>query len=338
MMKLAFTICSNNYLAQAKVLGDTLLKHNTDYKFAIILCDKFSDKIDYSIFKNFEIIEIDSIGVKGFNELVNNYNIIELNTYIKPFVIRFLFNKYQSDFLFYLDPDICIYDSLEKIERYFDNDEILVTPHILKPIPFDDKIPSENLFLNFGIYNLGFIGLKKTKQVYDLLSWWEDKTYNACYDKVHLGLFVDQLWINHVPIFFKKVKVIKDYGVNYGPWNFHERQLISERIFENQDELIFIHFSNFNFEDIFTFTKGYNRFEIKSNNHLVALYNEYMEKVSFINFPLFSSVKSHYSILKEKYLENLLQEYEQKNKTKIRNKKIKEFIKQFIPPILLNFK
>lgn len=33
--KLAFTICSANYLAQAIALGDSLLQHNPGYTFVI---------------------------------------------------------------------------------------------------------------------------------------------------------------------------------------------------------------------------------------------------------------------------------------------------------------
>jgi len=38
--KLAFTICSANYLAQAIALGDSLLQHNPSYTFVIGLVDE----------------------------------------------------------------------------------------------------------------------------------------------------------------------------------------------------------------------------------------------------------------------------------------------------------
>ena len=39
-MKIIFTICSNNYLAQAKALGDSVLQTNPDYTFFIGLVDE----------------------------------------------------------------------------------------------------------------------------------------------------------------------------------------------------------------------------------------------------------------------------------------------------------
>ena len=47
------------------------------------------------------------------------------------------------------------------IEKEFKDNEILVVPHINTPIELDGKIPGENLFLKYGIYNLGFIGIHR---------------------------------------------------------------------------------------------------------------------------------------------------------------------------------
>ena len=47
---IAFTICSNNYLAQAKTLGDSFLEFHPDWKFIIGLCDEFDSSFDYSAF------------------------------------------------------------------------------------------------------------------------------------------------------------------------------------------------------------------------------------------------------------------------------------------------
>ena len=83
-MKIAFTICSNNYLAQAKILCDSLLENNPNYKVVIGLCDELSDSIDYSFFNNIEIINVSKIDIFCFEEIIKKYNIIELNTSIKP--------------------------------------------------------------------------------------------------------------------------------------------------------------------------------------------------------------------------------------------------------------
>lgn len=210
-MKLAFTICSNNYLAQAKILGDSLLEKNSSYKFVIGLCDELSDDIDYSFFDNIEIIPVSQINIYCFDEIIKKYDIIELNTSIKPSFFKYLINKYENlDTIIYFDPDIQIFNKLILLEKYLEEDDILLTPHILNPIPVDDFQPSEKLFLNYGIYNLGFLALNpKSKNSTDLLDWWEDKTLKIGFNRVSEGLFVDQLWINLAPIFFNNVMILQ---------------------------------------------------------------------------------------------------------------------------------
>ena len=47
-MQIVFTLCSINYLAQAKTLGDSVLRHNPGYKFIIGLIDKNHTNVDLS--------------------------------------------------------------------------------------------------------------------------------------------------------------------------------------------------------------------------------------------------------------------------------------------------
>jgi lipopolysaccharide biosynthesis glycosyltransferase len=112
-MNLAFTICSNNYLAQAKTLGDSLLKHNPGHKFIIVLVDRKTPQIDYSFFEPYEIVLIEDVGIQDFESIWKKYNIVELNTAVKPTLFKYFFKKYaELDNAFYFDPDIMIFRSL----------------------------------------------------------------------------------------------------------------------------------------------------------------------------------------------------------------------------------
>jgi lipopolysaccharide biosynthesis glycosyltransferase len=162
-MTFVFTICSNNYLAKAIVLGNSLLKYNPDYTFKICLVDRKIVEIDYASIP-FEIIEVENIGMAAFEEMFKRYNIIELNTAVKPFCFSFFFKKVpDAELVFYLDPDIVVYNPFSELEDALDENEIVITPHFTTPIN-DDKSQAENDFLNSGLYNLGFLGLKKGEE------------------------------------------------------------------------------------------------------------------------------------------------------------------------------
>ena len=305
-MKIAFTICSNNYLAQAKILGDSLLEKNPNYKFIIGLCDELSDDIDYSFFGNIEIIPVSQIGIYCFDDIIKKYDIIELNTSIKPSFFKYLINKHQSlETIIYFDPDIQIFNKLILLEKYLEMEDVLITPHILYPISVDHLQPSENSFLNYGIYNLGFLALNpKSKNAIDLLEWWEDKTLKIGFNRVSDGLFVDQLWINLAPIFFNNVKVLQEYGFNVAPWNLHERNSIhkndSEYIMKDNSKLVFYHFSSYNYLKPELFSKYYNRYNsVELSKEIFELYNQYHDKLIQNKIAFFSEIKCQYIKVEE---------------------------------------
>jgi hypothetical protein len=108
-MTLVFTLCSNNYLAQAINLGNSLLKYNPSYLFKIGLVDRKNNSIDYSAVP-YEIIEVENIGINDFEELYKKFNITELSTAVKPFYFHYFFlgGNAVTDVI-YLDPDILVY-------------------------------------------------------------------------------------------------------------------------------------------------------------------------------------------------------------------------------------
>lgn len=296
-MKLVFTICSNNYLAQAKVLGDSLLEQNPDCKMIIGLCDKLSDDIDYSFFENIEIIPVSQINIYCFNEIIEKYDIVELNTSIKPSFFKYLINKYVDlETIIYFDPDIQIFNNLTLIEKYLESDDILLTPHIFKPIAIDALLPTENLFLNYGIYNLGFLALNpRSDNVKEFLNWWEERTLKIGYRRVCEGLFVDQLWVNLVPIFFDKVKILSEHGFNVAPWNLHERPLYSNKekkyVMMDDKALYFYHFSSYNYKNSTVLSKYYSRYSAADASPIVLeLYKQYDAKLVDNKVAFFSDI------------------------------------------------
>jgi hypothetical protein len=329
-MKIAFTICSNNYLSQAKTLGDSLVKHNPDYKFIIGLCDKKNESIDYTFFEPYEIIEIENIGIDNFDWMIYNYDIIELNTASKPFFFEYLIKKYaNTELIMYFDPDIKIFDSLNSIELEIKGKNILLTPHILTPIPFDNKIPTENVFLNYGLYNLGFLALRPNEEVTKFLQWWQGHLAVHSFNRVSDGFFVDQLPINFAPLFFKGVHVSRTLGYNFAYWNFHERKVsyINNKYYINENHpLIFMHFSAF--APNFPLTlKHTTRYQLEENTHIYNLFLEYANLLIENQYNDLKKIECFYVNLKRAKLEAERQEQlrleDEKRIEALKNEKLK---------------
>ncbi len=305
-MKVAFTLCSNNYLAHAKVLADSFTAHNPAYKFVIGLVDRRSPAIDYSVFNAYTIITIEEAGIENIPGLWEKFDIIELNTSVKPSFFKYLGKTYQgAEYLIYLDPDIMFFESFAKMEGLLERSSIVLTPHVLQPVPVDNLTPSESTFLNYGIYNLGFAAVNFQSPVAAaFLDWWEERCLKLGFNRPWEGLFVDQLWINFAPVYFEKVSIIKGHGYNMGPWNMHERAV--EKIENNKvilssgEELVFFHFSNYSYKKPEQISRLYNRVSFNGNPVLKELYDKYRGLLLQNNIASVEQVRCYFMEEKDK--------------------------------------
>jgi len=298
MKNIAFTICSNNYLSQAKVLSDSVYEYSKEsYDFVIVLCDVFNDKIDYSKF-HANFVEIKDLGISNFEWMTKFYTIIELNTAVKPFAFKYIINKYNPEFVHFLDPDTCIYTSLNSLEEEMAPDySMLLTPHELAPLPYDGRHPSDNTFLNAGIYNLGFFGLRVTEESLKMLDWWCEILAEHCLIDCPNGFFVDQLPMELVPLFFKEVKVSRHRGINAAYWNLHERtiEIGGDNYLVNKTyPLVMYHFSSYKIDNPELISWHSNRHEMNTNS-LKKLFGDYHDKLLTTDYKLYKSIVCEYT-------------------------------------------
>ncbi len=278
---LFFTICANNYLARALVLGDSLKRNDPAADFYIVLADKAAPSVDYSSLGH-PILFIEQIENKA-GHLWSRYNTVELSTSIKPRAFQYFFAEKQADPVVFLDPDIAVYAKLDEVYRQLEQSDILLTPHILQPIPYDGLTPWETPFHRVGIFNLGFLAVKRTENTGRFLQWWKERTYEFGYNRQQEGLFTDQIFINHVPVFFEKVSILKHPGYNMAPWNLQERRLTRQDdgyLVNGTYPLVFFHFSTFDFGKIELPWRKYDRFRIIDRPDLLPLYTQYNDWIS----------------------------------------------------------
>lgn len=310
-----FTICSNNYLAQARVLGDSLREQEPGSSFLVVLVDELTDAIDYTSFP-FEVLTIRSIE-PGIDVLADKYNIIELNTCVKPRIFEYLHAERGAETAVYLDPDIKVYSPFAEVREAFgEGYSIVLTPHVCSPIPRDGKTPGENAFLNFGIYNLGFIAVRFTPESSRFIAWWKDWTYQSGYFNVKDGMFVDQLPINLAPLFFGEVFILKHLGYNMAPWNLHERVLSkpgADILVNGKEPLRFFHFSSFRLDSDLWPGKFYTRYDIKDRPDLSLVSESYNADLKKAGYSGYISLPCTYVVrLKKRMEQESLSEWQKK--------------------------
>jgi hypothetical protein len=248
-MIIVFTLCSANYLAHARTLGDSLIEHNPSYRFVIGLVDRLPKNIQPSFWHPYELLPVEEVGIPAFWDMVQNYDVVELNTAVKPFYAEHLYRRDPAvDAVIYLDPDILVCSSFQPLEETLRAHPIVVTPH---SCTFDDtatNIYYEQGMLTTGIYNLGFLATARSETTFAFLDWWQKRLKENCYLRQGDGSFVDQLWVTLAPLYFPRVHVERNPGYNMCYWNHFERRLDLRdgRYIVNQEHnLMFYHFSSY---------------------------------------------------------------------------------------------
>ncbi len=238
-----FTVCNVAYLPKALVLADSLFEHNR-IQLKIFLVDR---KVSLEVPSECaEIGWIEDANVPSLLELAFKYDITELGTCVKPFLMLQLLKEFEK--VIYLDPDTCVYSSFGQILDDLDRHSIVLTPHYVTPQA--NSLPDSDVgMMRFGSVNLGFYAVRNTEEGLRFLNWLWDRSFRLGYFETQFGLSTDQKWVSIAPCFFADLHISFNLGYNMAFWNVHERTLTMDPsgmyLVNGQHPLVFFHFSSF---------------------------------------------------------------------------------------------
>lgn len=273
------TIIAKNYLAHARCLTESFLAQHPDGRVFVLLADRIDGYFDPAA-ESFTTIEAHDLPIPNFEQMAFRYTVVEFNTAVKPFLLEYLFERYDLPSLAYFDPDIYFYQPLTLLEQRLADHDIALTPHLLDVLD-DDRLPDEPYILRAGVYNLGFIGLSRGPEVDKLLRWWQQKLLKDCVVDPSRGLFVDQRWIDLVPGLFERVAILRDPGYNAAYWNLKHRRISCDqgRWMANDGPLTFFHFSGLPADDIDAISRHQNRYTLADRPELRPLLADYRDRL-----------------------------------------------------------
>jgi glycosyltransferase involved in cell wall biosynthesis len=236
-----FTICATNYVAFARMLMQGIARHHPDAARYLVLADE--PHVDLSG-DGFKVILARDLALPEFDSFCFRYEISELCTAIKPYAFLELFKR-NFECCIFLDPDICVHGPLDEALNALSGDaQSVLTPHRLTP-DVRSGWPTDRDLLQVGAYNLGFLALKRTREVVGLVEWWARRLEKDCLVALERGLFVDQKWIDLWPSFCAGTTILRHPGYNVAYWNLAERKIerSGDRYLVNGQRLVFFHFS-----------------------------------------------------------------------------------------------
>lgn len=304
---IAFTLCSNNYWPYAKSLAESWCRHHPGEIFVIGLVDSKLATLNYATQNGIEVLEAAEVGIPNLSELASKYTICELNVAVKPFYFKHLLFDKNHEKVVYLDPDILIFSPLSEIDAWLSDNDFVLTPHICSPIREISVGPNEYHLLRGGVFNLGFLGIARTKSAEALVIWWMARMSVYCYCHEEMGLFYDQIWFNYVVIFSDRYKIVSHRGYNVSNWNLHEREITSDGhrfLVNGQWNLKFFHFSHYQVGHSKKLCSYNDRYTFENRPDVLPLFQLFSERVIAAGYHQYRNLKCSYFAL-----------YEQRNRT-----------------------
>lgn len=155
-----------------------------------------------------------------------------------------------EDNIVLIGADCVFYSSiLSDIEFWLQDHDVLLTPHVLKPLPDDNLNPNMRGVYQTGHANADFIVFKNTDNTKNILRW-----LISCDMKndISNGIFYEQTWLSALPFIFDRVGIIRHEGYNVAYFNYHENRSL--------DNLRFIQYSGYDKGSPEKMSRHQNRF------------------------------------------------------------------------------
>jgi glycosyltransferase involved in cell wall biosynthesis len=276
----ACTIVARNYFPAARLLARSFLDNHPGSSFTVLLLD--GSEQDESG-EGFDVLSPYEIGIERaeVHTMAMIYDVKEFATAVKPWLLKTLLSRGSADSVVYFDPDIEIFASLDDIDDLAREHSIVLTPHMMTPLPMDGLLPDDLMILQAGTFNLGFIAVGQGAG--EFLDWWSAKLARDCLVAIDRGQFVDQRWVDFVPVLFDHT-VLRDPAYNVAYWNLHERRLrwTGEQYEVAESPLRFFHFSGFDPtkpDVLSTHLGAWARIRLSDHPDLARICSEYARRV-----------------------------------------------------------
>lgn len=241
------TIITKSYLPFAAALKSSLAKFNSDIILNVLIVDGNKNKTfakNLNVIYMKDILEFSSIG----KQIVNKYNRPEevdlLRWSLKPILINYLLEG-GYDKVIFTDPDTYYFSDYSFLFEELERSNIILTPHWRGLTPRNNE---NNFNLQFveGLFNAGFIGVNNQGKT--AMYWWAEMCLYKCIKDNTVGHFVDQTYLNLLPIYFDKVKIIKHKGCNVANWNQQQCERTRKNAMHtwilDKYPIVFIHFTS----------------------------------------------------------------------------------------------
>lgn len=220
-MRCFCTIITSNYFPYAVALYKSLLAIHSSERLIVLVVDDGILPLSSDDYAGITILKIDDIyNYLGADILFNNYSDRQedaLRWAFKPLFLAYLLEQgFQK--VIYTDCDIFFFNDYELLFNELETAHVILTP-CWRTTDYEQSEEEFNALYTDGLFNTGFVGVNSEGM--PAMRWW----LHVCTYKIEVnpekGLYVDQKYLDVLPIMFDHIKIIKHKGCNVAFWNQH---------------------------------------------------------------------------------------------------------------------
>jgi hypothetical protein len=257
------TYFDSRYLLFGLALIESLREHSRNGFLLHTLC---LDDVCYDKLSKLNLADVRLIRMQDFEsrfpdltQAKANRTMVEYYWTCTPFLpLYVLADTPDIDVITYLDSDLFFYDDPAKALSALGSGSILIVPH-----RYPDHMRSREAL---GDHNAGFVSFRTDNAGRECLQQWSRQCLEWCYNRTERGLYAGQKYLDYWPESYAGVVKLQHKGAGVDPWNV-ARYTISKRkgrVWIDDEELVFYHFSGLKIITAWLCDPGLQRFETES--------------------------------------------------------------------------
>jgi hypothetical protein len=242
------TIITSDYVPFARAIFKRLADLGA-YNYVVFVADADKSKADqYDFPEGTTFLDVKDVCTRDTGKAIHSkYASTYLDGFrwsMKPVLMQYILENSLGDQVAYVDSDLFFYNSPDFLFVQLKENSVLVSPHWRSSDPSVDYWQYLLLY-NQGLFNGGFVAANHDG--IPALSWWAKACLAHCENNPERALFVDQVHLNLLPVYFPGTGIIQHRGCNIAGWNFFECQRKlnehGELLVNNKYPVIFIHYT-----------------------------------------------------------------------------------------------
>ncbi|EGV17452.1 class I SAM-dependent methyltransferase [Thiocapsa marina] len=242
------TIITPDFLHYALALRHSLTQFRPEIVLTALIADEYADVASLDgAFDGLRLLSVQDLCADGIGKrILEKYGRANVDCFrwsMKPVLLNHLLSS-GFEQAFFLDPDLFFFSDFTFLEHELGERAVLLTPHWRASQPELD----ENNFAilqTSGLFNAGFVGVAAAGR--SAMTWWAKLCLYRCEKQPSEGLFVDQAYLDMMPVYFNDVAIERHRGCNVANWNRLECARVSRPDgtvgIAGGWDIVFIHFT-----------------------------------------------------------------------------------------------